>query len=189
MADALAGYDTDVIAAAGRFLDGWTQAGRPPARNFGPVAAAVAMVYDLRGDQAGRAEWLAVLDQLGVSADDRAGYSPTYDAIALLHHGQAAAALERLDTVWLTGILLHWHVALRAEAAVLAGSPDAPGHLAAARPIVAGNPVAGAILDRAAALLDGDHERLLATATAFERADCPYQRSRTLLLVRRAMRQ
>jgi hypothetical protein len=62
-----------------------------------------------------------------------------------------------------------------------AGHPDA-NHLAAARPIVAGNPIATAILDRAAALLDDDHERLLTTATAFETAGCPYQRARTLIL-------
>ena len=78
--------------------------------------------------------------------------------------------------------MLHWHVALRAEAAVLAGHPDATDHLASARPVVAGNPIAGAILDRAEALLDDDHERLLATAVAFETAGCPYQRARTLIL-------
>jgi predicted ATPase/DNA-binding CsgD family transcriptional regulator len=188
MADALAGHATGVIAASGRFLDAWTQAGRPQARNFGPVAAAIAMIHGLRGDQAARAEWLAIIDQLGVTHKDRSGYSPTFDAITLLHHGQATLALERLDTqtdepnLWLTGILLHWHVALRAEAAVLAGHPDATHHLAAARPIVAGNPIASAILDRAAALLDDDHECLLATATAFETAGCPYQRARTLIL-------
>jgi hypothetical protein len=186
MADALAGHATDVIAASGRFLDAWTQAGHPRARSFGPVAAAVAMIHGLRGDQAARAEWLAIIDQLGVTPKDRAGYSPTFDAIALLHHGQATLALERLDiqadepNLWLTGILLHWHVALRAEAAVLAGHPDATHYLAAARPIVAGNPIASAIVDRAAALLNDDHERLLATATAFETAGCPYQRARRL---------
>jgi hypothetical protein len=194
MADALAGHATDVVAASSRFLDGWTQAGRPPARNFGPVAAAVAMIHGLRGDQAARAEWLALLDELGVTLEDRSGYSPTFDAIVLLHDGQAALALERLDTqagetgetgrpnLWRTGIMLHWHVAVRAEAAVLAGQPGATDHLASARPLVAGNPIATAIVDRAAALLDGDHDRLLATATVFETAGCPYQRARTLIL-------
>lgn len=182
MADALAGHATDVIAASGRFLDGWTQAGRPPARNFGPVAAAVAMIHGLRGDQAAQAEWLAILDQLGVTPADRAGYSPTFEAITLLHHGQSTLALDRLDTPWLTGILLHWHIALRAEAAVLAGHPDAAHHLVTAYPIVGENPVATAILDRATALLDGDLERVLATAAAFEIAGCPYQRARTLIL-------
>ena len=188
MADALAGHATDVIAGSGRFLDVWARAGRPRAPGFGPVAAAVAMIHGLRGDQAARAEWLAVLDELGVTPQDRAGYSPSFDAIALLHHGQATLALEGLDSPadepkpWQTGILLHWHVALRAEAAVLAGHRDATHHLAAARPIVAGNPVATAILDRAAALADDDHERLVAAAPAFEAAGCPYQRARTLIL-------
>ncbi|WP_222851660.1 ATP-binding protein [Phytoactinopolyspora mesophila] len=188
MADALAGYGNDVIAASTQFLDGWAQAGHPRGQTFGPVAAAVAMIHGLRGDDAARAEWLAVVDQLGVSEADRSGYAPTFDAITLLHRGKAALALERLDiradeaNLWRMGILLHWHVALRAEAAVLAGDPDAGEHLAAARPIVTGNPVASAILDRAAALHDDDRERLLATATAFETAGCPYQRARTLIL-------
>ncbi|PZF82247.1 ATP-binding protein [Jiangella anatolica] len=188
MADALAGHATDVIAAAGRFLDGWTRAGRPQNRGFGPVAAGVAMIHGLRGDDAARAEWLAVLDQLGVTPEDRAGYSPTFDAIVLLHDGRAGAALDLLDpgdgepSPWRTGILLHWHVALRAEAAVLAGRSDAAELLSAARPVVGANPVAGALLDRAAALLDDDRERLLATAAAFEAAGCPYQRDRTFTL-------
>jgi predicted ATPase/DNA-binding CsgD family transcriptional regulator len=187
VADALAGHATDVILASRRFLDAWTQAGHPKAPSFGPAAAAVAMIHGLRRDHAARDYWLAVIDQLGVTAERRAGYSPAFDAIALLHHGDAALALGRLGTQtnepnkWLTGIWLHWQIALRAEAAVLAGHPDA-NHLAAARPMVAGNPIATAILDRAAALLDDDHERLLTIATAFETADCPYQRARTLIL-------
>ncbi|MFI1990902.1 LuxR C-terminal-related transcriptional regulator [Actinoplanes sp. NPDC020271] len=184
MADALAGHDTDVLATSGRFLDGWTRAGRPPARNFGPAAAAVALVHDLRGDRAARDEWLAVLDRMGVTAEDRAGYAPTFDAIARLHHGEPALARERLDApgAWRTGILKQWHVALRVEAAVLAGDPGATGLLTETRPAVTGNPIAGALLDRAAALLDGDRDGVLATAGAFEAAGCPYQLTRTLLL-------
>ena len=191
MADALAGRAADVVAASARFLDGWTQVGRPPARGFGPVAAAVAMIHGLRGDDDARAEWLDVLDQLGVTAADRSGYSPTFDAIALLHRGQAAQARARLDgrddepKLWDTGILLHWHVALRAEAAVLAGDADAGEVVAAACPVVGGNPIASAIVDRAAALASGggpDREAVLATAAVFEAAGCPYQRARTLLL-------
>ena len=187
VADALAGRATDVIADSGRFLDAWTQVGRPRAPSFGPAAAAVAMIHGLRGDHAARDNWLAIIGQLGATPERRSGYSPTFDAITLLHRGQAPLALERLGTQtdepnkWL-GIWLHWHLALRAEAAVLAGHSDASHHLAAARPIVAGNPIAIAILDRAAALLDDDHERLPTIAAAFETADCPYQRARTLIL-------
>jgi hypothetical protein len=146
------------------------------------------MIHGLRGDHAARDNWLAIIDQLGVTPERRSGYSPTFDAMTLLHRGQAALALERLGTPanelnkWLSWIWLHWHIALRAEAAVLAGHPDASHHLTVARPIVAGNPIATAILDRAAALLDGDHERLLTTAAAFETAGCPYQRARSLIL-------
>jgi hypothetical protein len=177
-----------VIADGGRFLDAWTQAGRPRAPSFGPAVAAVAMIHGLRGDHAARDNWLAIIDQLGVTPERRSGYCPTFDAIALLHHGHASLALERLGAhasepnKWLSWIWLHWHIALRAEAAVLAGHHDASHHLTAAGPIVAGNPIATAILERAAALLDDDHERLLTTAAAFETAGCPYQRARTLIL-------
>jgi predicted ATPase/DNA-binding CsgD family transcriptional regulator len=186
--DALAGRAGDVIPASRRFLDAWTQAGRPAAPSFGSTAAAVALVHDLRGDQAARDDWLALLDQLGVTPERRAGYSPTFAAISLLHRSDAPAALDRLTTQadetnkWLKWIWLHWHVALRAEAAVLAGHPDAGDHLAAARPIVAGNPVATAIVDRATALGDGDPDRLPTIAAAFATSGCPYQQARTLIL-------
>lgn len=106
----------------------------------------------------------------------------------LLHNGQAPEALERTASEpgevwkWVTWIWLHWYVALRAEAGVLAGSPDARDRLADARGLTAGNPVAGAVVERAEALLDGDPERLLATVDAFDAAGCNYQSARTLLL-------
>jgi predicted ATPase/DNA-binding CsgD family transcriptional regulator len=188
VADALAGRANDVLADSGRFLEAWTQSGRPRAPGLGTAAAAVAMIHGLRGDDAARDAWLAVVDQLGVTPERKAGYSPTFDAIVHLHHGHAAQALESLGTEadepskWLSWIWLHWHVALRAEAAVLARNHHANRHVATARAIVAGNLVAGTIVERAAALHDGDRERLLATAAAFDAAGCPYQRARTLTL-------
>jgi predicted ATPase/DNA-binding CsgD family transcriptional regulator len=188
VADALAGRAGDVIPASRRFLDAWTQAGRPAAPSFGAAAAAAALIHDLRGDQPARDEWLALLDRLGVTPERRAGYCPTFDAIGLLHRSDATGALDRLTThadetnKWLNWIWLHWHVALRAEAAVLARHPDAGDHLASARALVAGNPVATAIVDRAAALADRDPERLPPIAAAFATAGCPYQQARTLIL-------
>jgi hypothetical protein len=73
-------------------------------------------------------------------------------------------------------------VALRAETAVLTGDSDARRRIAAGRAIVAGNPIAGAQLERAAALLDGDRDRMLAAAAAFDAAGCRYQWARTLVL-------
>lgn len=79
-------------------------------------------------------------------------------------------------------VWLHWYVALRAEAAVLAGHPEARARIDAARTVVTGNPIATAQVDRAQALLDGDPARQLAAAAAFDAAGCPYQSARTLLL-------
>jgi hypothetical protein len=83
---------------------------------------------------------------------------------------------------WVTWIWLHWYVALGAEAAVLARSSDARDRVAEARTTVAGNPIAGAIVERAQALLDNDQERLLATTAIFDAGGCRYQSARTLVL-------
>ncbi|MEE6261704.1 ATP-binding protein [Plantactinospora sonchi] len=186
--DALAGDVDDVLAASERFLDAWERTGRLRAPRLGAAAAAVAMVHGLRGDDRARAEWLAIADQLGATPERSAGYGAVFDATVQLHHGRVAAALDRVAAEpehvwkWVTWIWLHWYVALRAEAAALAGHPDARRRIASARTIVAGNPIAGAQLARAEALLDGDRDRLLAAAAAFEAAGCRYQWARTLVL-------
>ncbi len=221
VADALAGDVEAVLAGGARFLDAWQRNGRQPSAGLAPAAAAVAMVHGLRGDEPARAEWLAIVDELGAvweearpdaatiaaaqawPASNPGGYAATFDAMVLLHHGDAKAALERVAPEpeevwkWVTWIWLHWYVALRAEAAVLAGHPAARDRVAAARATVAGNaiagnpiagnpiasnPVASAQLERAEALLDGDLPRLLAAADAFDAAGCRYQRARTLVL-------
>jgi predicted ATPase/DNA-binding CsgD family transcriptional regulator len=187
-ADALAGNVADVLAASGRFLEGWERTGRLRAPRLGAAASAVAMIHGLRGDDGARARWLAVADRLGPTAQRSAGYGAVFDATVHLHRGQARAALDRVAAEpeqvwkWVTWIWLHWYVALRAEAAALTGHPEARRRIAAARATVAGNPVAGAQLDRAEALLDGDRDRMLAAAAAFDAAGCRYQGARTLVL-------
>ncbi|MFC9915597.1 ATP-binding protein [Streptomyces sp. NPDC127197] len=190
IADAFAGHADDVLTGSVRFLDAWQRNGRQRSFSLGPGAASVAMIHGLRGDHDARATWLAVVDRAGTAAEHRHGYGAVFDAMVLLHHGDADAALERVapepDQVWkwVSWIWLHWYVALRAEASVLAGHPDARDRVDAARTLVAGNPVATAQLDRAQALLDGDLPRQLAAAAAFDAAGCPYQSARTLLLAR-----
>ncbi|MFC7614355.1 hypothetical protein ACFQV2_13310 [Actinokineospora soli] len=146
VADALTGNAPAVIATAGRFLDAWERAGRPHAPDLAPAASAVAMVHGLRGDTASRAHWSGIVTALGVTAPDKAGYGTVFDAIVLLHHGRAAEAAAATATdpsemdeqvLW---IWRHWYVALRAEAAALAGSPDARALVASGRAAVAGNP-------------------------------------------------
>ncbi|MEU6669255.1 LuxR C-terminal-related transcriptional regulator [Streptomyces sp. NPDC046727] len=189
--EAFAGHADEVLTGSARFLDAWEQSGRQRSFMLGPAAASVAMVHGLRGDPDTRATWLAIADRAGPVLDHRHGYGAVFDAMVLLHHGDPDAALERLapepDQVWkwVCWVWLHWYVALRAEASVLAGHPDARGRIDAARSMVAGNPVATAQLDRAQALLDGDLTRQLAAAAAFDAAGCRYQSARTLLLAGR----
>ncbi|MER7345494.1 LuxR C-terminal-related transcriptional regulator [Streptomyces aurantiacus] len=188
VADAFAGHADDVRTRSVRFLDAWEQSGRQQSLSLGAAAASVAMIHGLRGDHDARAAWLAIVDRADTAAEHRLGYGAVFDATVLLHRGDAEAALERLapepDQVWkwVCWIWLHWYVALRAEAAVLAGHPDARDRIDAARTVVVGNPVATAQVDRAEALLDGDLPRQLAAAAAFDAAGCPYQSARTLLL-------
>ncbi|MFJ8540745.1 ATP-binding protein [Streptomyces sp. NPDC093586] len=189
VADAFAGHADEVTGHSARFLDAWEHSGRRPSLSLGAAAASVAMVHGLRGDHEARAAWLAVVGRVDTAPEQhRLGYGAVFDAVVLLHHGDADAALERLapepDEVWkwVCWIWLHWYVALRAEAAVLAGHPEARARVEAARKVVAGNPVATAQLDRARALLDGDLPGQLAAAAAFDAAGCPYQSARTLLL-------
>ncbi|MEH1129343.1 ATP-binding protein [Micromonospora sp. CPCC 206061] len=188
VADALAGEVDEVLTVSVRFLEAWQRAGSPARSFLGPAVAGVATIHGLRGDDDAQSEWNAVLKQLGASPAYTYGFGAVFDTILMLHRGQANEALERTAPEpgevwrWVTWIWLHWYVALRAEAAVLAGSADARDRLAVARTIVAGNPVAGAIVERAEALLNEDQERLLATADAFDAAGCRYQSARTLLL-------
>ncbi|WP_433540000.1 ATP-binding protein [Streptosporangium sandarakinum] len=188
VADALTGDAGEVLAGSVRFLDAWERSGRGRSFSLGPAAASVAMIHGLRGDHDARRTWLAIVDEAGAGPEHRRGYGAVFDATVLLHHGDADAALERVAPEpeqvwkWVCWIWLHWYAALRAEAAVLAGHPDARDRIASARIVTAGNPVASAQVDRAEALLDGDLPRRLAVAAAFEAAGCRYQAARTLVL-------
>ncbi|WP_225994075.1 ATP-binding protein [Actinomadura rudentiformis] len=188
VADALSGNVDQVLTGSIRFLDAWRRAGSPARTALGPAVAAVLTIHSLRDDHDARREWGAVLDQFGTPPERTYGYGAVFDAILLLHHGQAREALERMAPEpgevwkWVTWIWLHWYVALRAEATVLAGSPDARDRLTEARTITAGNPVASAIVERAEALLDNDQARILATKDAFDASGCHYQSARTLVL-------
>lgn len=188
VADAFAGQEEDVLAGGARFLEAWEQGGRPRSFSLGPAAAAVAMVHGLRGDDGARASWLAVVGRAGTEEEHRHGYGAVFDATVLLHRGEAGAALERLSPApeevwkWVSWVWLHWYAAVRVEASVLSGHPEARERLAEARATVAGNPVAVAQLDRAQAFLDGDPTRVRATAAAFASAGCRYQSTRSLRL-------
>ncbi|HEX2562509.1 MAG TPA: hypothetical protein VHK25_01265, partial [Acidimicrobiales bacterium] len=190
--DAMAGDLDAVVVAAERFRRGWEQAGRPVASNLAGAALAVSMAHGLRGDEEQSAEWRDRTIAIGVTPErlesPLSGYGPTFDAIVQLHVGDIGAAVVRLAVdpdrlrTWFSGEWRPWYAALWAEAAVLARLPDAAERIERARLSVSANPVATAMVERAAALADGDADRLAAAAAALEPTGCAYQWARTLVM-------
>ncbi|MEV4517551.1 LuxR C-terminal-related transcriptional regulator [Dactylosporangium sp. NPDC049525] len=187
--DALTGDWAEAVSLSGQFREGWERAGRPNNTNHSRGAYAAAAVFGMRGHDDAMAEWLEVARRL--TADHRRGagdcFSDVVGALLLLHQGHPEQAFARLGAPpeqfhnWHNGLWRTWYVALRAESAVLAGAPDAEVHLVDAGPETVDNPVAAAILARAAAMATGDRDALTAVATAFKRAGCQYQWARTLV--------
>ncbi len=190
--DALAGDFERVLADAEEFRQGGMRFGRPVTPNLAGGAYAVAMVHGLRHDDEARAEWLAITVDLGVDRIRVEGcamaWAPSFDAILALHQGQAGGAVARMTLhpgdlrTWDGGEWRPWYAALWAEAAVLAGHPDAAERLEVARPMAAPNPTAAAMVERAAALAAGERDRLVDLASTLDDAGCRYQAARTLVL-------
>ena len=109
-----------------------------------------------------------------------------FDALLLLHRGEAAAAMQRLRTPpeefrdWVSGMWRPWYAALWAEAAVLTGHPGTTARIHRAHLATMDNPVAAAIVDRAAGWA-GDRAGLAPAAAALDAAGCRYQWARTLI--------
>lgn len=116
-----------------------------------------------------------------------------FDAMLALHRGQTELALRLLVTppeqfrTWASGLWRPWYAALWAEAAVTANQ-DAADRIRRARLMAADNPIAAAIVDRAAALT-GDCDGLAPAAAALEAAGCRYQWARTLVICGGAERE
>ena len=190
--DALAGHFDAVVADAERFLLAWERAGRPIASGLGSSAYAVAMVQGMLGDDERRAEWLRITVDLGGDPERlvgcRTGWAPTFDALLALDRDDPAAAVERLAAdlddpgVWrmfTPGMWRPWYAALWAEAAVLAQLPDAAERVDRSRHAARDNPIATAIVDRAAAVQSGARTVLDRLAATFTDLGCPYQHDRT----------
>ena len=186
--DALTGAFDNVLRNAERFRKGWQRAGRPIARDLGAAAYAVAMVHGMLGDDDARTEWLEITVGVGVAPQRLAtcvtGWAPVFDAMLALHRDEPDTALDRLDADlddpvwrhWGSGLWRPWYAALRAEASVLSGARDAATQLEASRAAARDNPIAAAIVDRAAAL----GTSLSHLATTFAELGCPYQQARTI---------
>jgi predicted ATPase/DNA-binding CsgD family transcriptional regulator len=190
--EVLAGNFDRVLDDARRFRDGWEQAGRPVSPALASGAFAAALVHGLRGDDTTRAEWVDIAVAMGLDHNKlvgcTTGYIPTFDAIVALHRGDPDLAVARLEDDprefrrWYTGEWRPWYAALHAEAAVLAGHPAARIRVERARRLCAPNPTTAAMVERAAALLDGDRNRLVPLADRLAGTGCVYQQARTLVL-------
>jgi predicted ATPase/DNA-binding CsgD family transcriptional regulator len=187
---ALAG-DWDETAALGeRFREGWERAGRPRAGNLRRGSYAAAAVCGLRGDDAGRAEWITMANALvspGLQLPST-HHDEFFDAMLLLHRGRPEEAVALLATppeglrTSHNGLWRPWYAAIWAEAAVLAGDPAAAGRIGRARRCADGNPIAWAVVARSAALASGDRAGVLTAAEQLNAAGCRYQWARTLVL-------
>jgi predicted ATPase/DNA-binding CsgD family transcriptional regulator len=189
----LAGDWAEALGLAEWYREGWERAGRPRAGNLSRGAYAAATVYGLRGDDSSRAGWLDIVDALTTPGRSLAAlhFGEFFDAMLLLHRGLPEQAVQVLDTApeefneWDTGMWRPWYAALWAEAAVMSGHEDAAARVERARRMSTDNPIATAIVERAAVLAsgDGDRDGLTAAAAALETAGCRYQWARTLVIM------
>jgi hypothetical protein len=190
--DALAGHFDDVVRTGERFRTGWERAGRPVARNLARGTYAVAMVHGMRGDDDRRAAWVRLTIDLGVDPEELTGcllgWPPVFDGLLALHRNDAAAAVRLLagdiDTPEMfqaigAGPWRPWYAALWAEAAVLDHRDDAAARIERSRHAARDNPIATAMVERAAAIATGDRDALVHLAVTFARLGCPYQQART----------
>jgi predicted ATPase/DNA-binding CsgD family transcriptional regulator len=195
MVDALAGRFDAVVQTGELFRIGWERAGRPVATALCRAAYAVAMVHGMRGDEERRAAWVRITIDTGTASLDLGGWgygwAATFDALLALHRGDLAEAERRLvvdldDPAvfgdWDSGHWRPWYAALWAEAAVLAGHPDAAERIGRSRHAARDNPIATAIVERTAAIAARDYDRLARFAVSFGQLGCPYQQTRTCSL-------
>jgi predicted ATPase/DNA-binding CsgD family transcriptional regulator len=191
--NAIAGRFNDVLRDASRFRASWERDGRPVVPNLASCAYSVAMVHGIVGDDAGRAEWVQITDDLlgGQPGITRLAWLSTFDALVELHRGNVAIALDRLAvdiddavTWWHAGLTMYrpWYAAVWAEAAVLARRDDARDRVARARRATRDNPITAAMVERAAAIAAGDRPAVADLAATFAALGCPYQEERTHVL-------
>lgn len=193
--DAMAGDFAAAVAHADLFESDWRRAGRPVAGNLAPGAYAVAMVFGILGDDAGRERWTGITRAL-LPSPERMESSDTiwrmvFDALLALHRGDpegaaalltltpepSAARLSTFHSLWLS-----WYAAVWAEATVLTSHSDARPRLRQAGEVASVNEIALAIVERAEALQVGHVDRLPAIAVRLADLGCDYQAERTRTL-------
>src|SRR5262249_58920067 len=116
------------------------------------------------------------------------GWPPVFDGLLALHRNDPAGAMRRLaadidDPEMFSAIssweYRPWYAALWAEAAALGHYPHAAARVERSRRAARDNPIATAMVERAAAIISGDRETIVRLAITFARLGCPYQQART----------
>jgi predicted ATPase/DNA-binding CsgD family transcriptional regulator len=192
--NAIAGRFDDVLRDASRFRTSWERDGRPVVPILGKCTYAIAMVCGILGDDTGRAEWVQITDDvLGAQPlPNQFAWRSTYDAFFELHRGNVAIALGRLAvdiddpaSWWRADQTMYrpWYAAVWAEAAVLARRDEAGDRVARARRATRDNPIATAMVERAAAIAAGDRPTVTELAATFAALGCRYQEDRTTILL------
>ena len=187
-------FDAAIADAAGMW-QAWLRAGAPPAHWTAPAAYACVLVCDLRGDSGGVREWRDRAAKLAAGRTRRSLvlFAAFTGSRAALHDGrydQAAAALAGLgigERPWYDNTR-HWDYdayawALAAEAAVIAGLPEATQRLAAATPAAQENLWAAACLARANGRLHDDRAALEESLAGWQRIGSRFEHACTLLLI------
>ncbi len=195
----LQGRFDEAFGLATEMWEAWKTAGQPAARWMGKAVYGVVLGYGLRGDEAGRREWLARLTEFlkaggnHVAGGNLEAAAAFTDARIALHQGRLGAAVAAIADVdgdsqpWYE--TPHWYSlrayawATAAEVAVVAGLPEAARRLAAAAPAGAENYWAGACLARAFGRFHDDRESLEQSVAGWERIDARFERACTLLLL------
>lgn len=189
--DLMAGDLEAAVLRGDRFREAWERAGRPLSGTLSVATYAMATVHGLLGDMAERQRWLTISRCVMLSPERLEGCStgvaPALDALLALDQGRPEAAVQRLSTdiddpdagTWQFFKWRPWYAALWAEAAVLAGHPEAALRLQRAAAATRENPIAAQILKRADDLLHGRQSTLHLHAQVFEKLGCDYQRRRT----------
>ena len=176
------------------FRAGWERAGRPVAGNLRTAPYAAATVHALRGDDTARESWMEVVSTLRTPGRSLGmlHFGEFFDALVLLHRGQHAEAVALLedppeDFVQHYNVMWRaWYASAWAEAAVLAGLPDAAERIGRARGLTGGNPVVEALLTRASGLAHGSRMgrgELALAATSLHGLGARYQWARTLVML------
>lgn len=197
--DAIAGDLERAVTGGERFLIAWERAGRPRATTLNTATYVMTMVHGLLGDERRRRQWVDVTTTL-MSAPKLltscvTGWAPTFDALVALDRDQPDLALARLSadvdapgvwSNWAAAMWRPWYAALWAEAAVLGQHPDTQSRLHRSIAATIENPIASAMLQRAADLANGDHHALRTRARTFAELGCRYQQRRTETLLNSA---